>query len=209
MRVAVRRSPIAAVHAELGASMDMKAGWEIVSTYGDVAAERAVLREVVGLCDVTPRGKIDIRGAIAEPLRGAGGGIVAQLSDDWALVFTEPGAESVAMRAIEEQAQGSSVMVTDVTHVYAGLALSGPALADVCARLTSWNPAALASGEATGASFAEVRSVVLNLPGEFPTLEFFVAAEFGRYVWETVAGVVARLGGRPVGWAALVAEGRN
>ena|GEM_PF-1692285 len=210
MSAAVRRSPIASVHAELGARVDTTAGWEIVNTYGDLAAERTALREVVGLGDVTPRGKIDVRGAIAGPLQGAGGGILAQLSDDWALVLTEPDAELVVMSAMEEQTEGSSVTVTDVTHVYAGLVLAGPASADVCARLTSWDPATLGSGEATGAAFAEVRVVVLNLPGgELPTLEFFVAAEFGRYVWETVAGVVARLGGRPVGWDALRAEGWN
>jgi glycine cleavage system aminomethyltransferase T len=204
---AVRRSPITALHVELGARLVIKAGWEIVSSYGDEAAERTALREAVGMADVTPRGKIDVRGAIAGPLQGAEGGVLAQLSDDWALVLTEPGAELVVMSAMQERAHGSSVMVSDVTHAYAGFALAGPALGDVLARLTSWNAGTLGSGEATGASFAEVRAVMLNRPGELPMLELFVAAEFGRYVWETVAAVVARLGGRPAGWDALHAEG--
>jgi glycine cleavage system aminomethyltransferase T len=207
MSVAVRRSPIAAFHTELGARVDTKTGWEIVSSYGDEAAERTALREAVGLGDVTARGKIDIRGAIAEPLQAPAGAMLARVSDDWALVLTEPGAELVVMSAMEEQAHGSSVMVTDVTHAYAGLALVGPALFDVCARLTSWDAATLGSGEATGTTFAEIRAVVLDRPGKLPTLELLVAAEFARYAWETVARVVTRLGGRPVGWDALRAEG--
>jgi glycine cleavage system aminomethyltransferase T len=206
---AVRRSPMAAFHSELGARVDSRAGWEIVSSYGDEAAERNAMREAVGLGDLTPRGKIDVRGDIAGPLRDAGGGILAQLSDDWALVLTEPDAESEVMSAMQGQAQASSVMVTDVTHAYAGMALVGPALPAVCARLTAWDASSLGSGQATGASFAEVRAVVLNPQGQLPMLEFYVAAEFGRYVWETVAAVVARLGGRPVGWDAMRAEGWN
>jgi glycine cleavage system aminomethyltransferase T len=204
--VAVRRSPMAAAHAGLGARLEPRAGWEVVSSYGDEAAERSALREAVGMTDITPLGKVDVRGAIDGPLQRAAGGILARITDDWALVFTDPGAEAELVSTMQKETRGSSVMVTDVTHAYAGLAVVGPGLADVCARLTSWDPATLGSGEATGAPFAEVRAVVLRPPGDLPTLELFVAAEFGRYVWETVSGVVGRLGGRPVGWNALRAE---
>ena len=209
MSVAIRRSPMTAIHSGVGARVDMRAGWEIVTSFGNEAAERAALREAVGLGDVTPRGKIDVRGAITAPLRGAGEGIQAQLSEEWALVLSQPDGETALMSAMQGYVAGSSVMLTDVTHVYAGLVLSGPALAEACARLTSWDPATLGSAEATGASFAEVRAIVLDRPGDLPTLEVFVAAELGRYVWETVAGVVEMLGGRPVGWDALHAEGWN
>jgi hypothetical protein len=50
-------------------------------------------------------------------------------------------------------------------------------------------------------------AVVLRRQGRIPVLEVFVAAEFGRFVWETVVHVAAVLGGRPVGWDALNAEG--
>ncbi len=207
MSVAVRRSPMAGAHAKLGARIEPRAGWEIVGGYGDDDAERRALRERVGLGDVTPRGKIDVRGDIAGPLRGAGGGILARIAEDWALVVTGAGAEPDVMSAMEAAARGARVMVTDVTHLYAGLALVGPAVPEVCARLSSWDPATLQPGDATGASFGDVRAVVLKREGGPPTLELYFAAESGRYAWETVAGVVARLGGRPVGWAALLAEG--
>jgi glycine cleavage system aminomethyltransferase T len=197
---------MAAAHASLGSRVEPRAGWEVVTSYGDEAAERSALRETVGMTDITPRGKVDVRGAIDGPLQRAAGRTRARITDDWALVLTDPGLEAELLSTMQET-RGSSVMVTDVTHAYAGLAVAGPGLADLCARLTSWDPATLGSGEATGAPFAEVRAVVLRPPGDHSMLELYVAAEFGRYVWETVGGVVASLGGRPVGWDALRAEG--
>jgi glycine cleavage system aminomethyltransferase T len=196
-------------HTVLGAHMEPRSGWEIVGRYGDDAAERTALRESVGLGDVTPRGKIDVRGAITGPLQGAGGSILAQITDDWALVLTAPGAEPDVVTAMEAAAQGSSAMVTDATHLYAGLVLVGPAVHEVCARLSSWDPMTLDPGAATGASFGDIRAIVLHREASLPTFELYVATEFGRYAWETVSGVVKRLGGRPVGWGALLAEGWN
>jgi hypothetical protein len=38
-------------------------------------------------------------------------------------------------------------------------------------------------------------------------LEVYVATELARYVWEALSGIVGGLGGAPVGWQALRAEG--
>ena len=40
-----------------------------------------------------------------------------------------------------------------------------------------------------------------------PVLEIYVATEYARYVGEALSGVVAGLGGAPVGWQALRGEG--
>jgi glycine cleavage system aminomethyltransferase T len=40
-----------------------------------------------------------------------------------------------------------------------------------------------------------------------PVLEVYVATELGRYVWGALSTMVAELGGAPVGWQALRAEG--
>jgi glycine cleavage system aminomethyltransferase T len=203
----VRRSPMSAMHGAEGAWTEERAGWEIVRSYGDPAAEGEAIRGKVGLGDVTPRGKVDVRGAIEAPLRAAGDGIVARIADDWALVLTGPGEEPSSASALELAAEGSSAMVTDVTHAYAGLALAGPAAGDAFARLTSWDPETLEPGAAAGASFAEVPAVIVRRHETPGVLEVFVGSEFGRYAWVTVARVAARLGGRAVGWDALVAEG--
>ena len=203
----VRRSPLGRSHADLGAVPDQEAGWEFVAHYGDEAAERATLRKGIGLADMTARGKIDVRGRLEDALcPRAGDVLTARIAEDWALVLAEPGDEEVLVPKLESAA-GADAMVTDVTHLFVGFALAGPALPDVFARLTSWDPASLADGEATGAPIADVRAVVGRRDLAMPVLEAYVAAEFARYAWETVLDAVRRTGGGPVGWRALRAEG--
>ena len=87
------------------------------------------------------------------------------------------------------------------------MALVGPALPEVIERATSWDLATLAPGEAAGAPIADVRALVVRRDLAVPVLEVYVATEFARYVWEALSGIVAGLGGAPVGWQALRAEG--
>jgi len=202
----IRRSPLSRMHSDLGAVPEDEAGWELVAHYGDEPDERALVRGAIGLADVTARGKVDVRGSVEDALSAAGDVLTARIADDWALVLTEPGGEDVLVPKLESAA-GPGAMVTDVTHLFVGFALAGPALSDVLARLTSWDPASLAAGEATGAPIADVRAVVARRDLEIPVLEAYVAAERARYAWETVLDAVRRTGGGPVGWRALRAEG--
>lgn len=206
MRAAVRRSPAARLSSRLGAVFVEEAGWEIPASYGDDAAERAAIRDRVAIADVTARAKVDLRGDLPEALFVPADAVVARISRDWAVVLGEPNAEATLMRALEPLA-GPRTMVTDVTHLFAGLALAGPALADVIERATSWDLATLGPGEANGAPIAEVRALIVRRELVVPVLEVYVATELARYVWETLSGVVAGLGGGPVGWQALRAEG--
>lgn len=206
MSAPIRRSPVSRMHRELGAAIEAEAGWELVAHYGDEAGERVLLREAVALVDVTPRGKVDVRGGVGGALSVAGDALTARIAEDWALVLAEPGGEEVLLPKME-QAAGPDAMVTDATHLFAGFALAGPKQADALARLTSWDPSTLATGAATGAPIADVRAVVVRRDLEMPVLEVFVATELARFVWETVLDVVDRSGGGPAGWTALRAEG--
>ncbi|HKE54989.1 MAG TPA: hypothetical protein VKC55_09505 [Actinomycetota bacterium] len=206
MNEPLRRSPLARIHRGLAAAVDREAGWEIVSHYGDEAVEGATLKDAIGLTDVTPRGKIDARGAIDGALSSAGDALTARISNEWALVLTEPGGEEVLVPKMESAA-GSGAMVTDATHLFAGFALAGPAVAEALERLTSWDPASLEPGSATGAPIADVRAVVVRRDLDVPVLEAYVATEFARYAWEAVLDAVRRTGGGPVGWNALRARG--
>jgi glycine cleavage system aminomethyltransferase T len=202
----IRRSPLARSHADLGAVPDREAGWELVAHYGDEAAERMALREGIGIADVTARGKIDVRGALEGPLSAAGDVLTARVAEDWALLLSEPGGEDVLVPKLGSAA-GPGAMVTDATHLFVGFAIAGPDLPEALARLTSWDPASLAAGEATGAPIGDVRAVVVRRELSLPVLEAYVATEFARYAWETVLDAVRRSGGGPVGWRALRAEG--
>jgi glycine cleavage system aminomethyltransferase T len=194
------------MHGRLGAVLDREDDWELVSRYGDERDERALLAGAVALVDITPRGKVDVRGGIELPLASAGDALVARVSGEWALVLTEPGGEEVLVPKMESAA-GTGAMVTDATHLFAGFALAGPALPEALARLTSWDPATLEPGKATGAPIADVRAVLLRRDLDVPVLEAYVATEFARYAWDAVLDAVRRSGGGPVGWTALRAQG--
>ena len=70
--------------------------------------------------------------------------------------------------------RGLAPMVTDVTHLFAGFALAGPSLDAVLARTSSWDPASLAPGSATGAPVGGARAVVVRGRLEIPLLEVYV-----------------------------------
>jgi len=203
----LRRSPAARLEAAVGGVSIEQDGWAITASFGDDAAERDSIRRSVALVDITARAKIDLRGAVDEVLPAAGGSLVGRISEEWTLLLGRPGEEGRLLRTLEAVAAGRSTMVTDATHVHAAFALAGPRISDVLARTTSWDGDRLGRGEAAAAPIAEIPSVVLRRDLEVPILELYVPSEFGRYAYETLSGVVGRLGGRPVGWQALRAEG--
>lgn len=200
------RSPLTAIHAQLGADVAVEAGAEMVRSYGDVDAERAVIARTAGLADVTVRSKIDVRGDVDRIVSLFPGDLIARIADDWAVLLSPPG--SVADRVISMQtAAGPAAMVTDVTHLYVGFVLCGPLFADAVSRLSSWDPASLRPGNATGAPIADVRAIVVRPEAPPDLLEIYVATELGRYVWGVIHDVVEGLGGEPVGWNALRERG--
>ena len=206
MTTAVRRTPMARIHEGLGATMVSEADWELPASYGDEDAERSAIRDGLAIADITPRGKIDVRGKVDGALATVPDDTVARLAPGWAMVLTPPGGETAAFGALEAAA-GAGTMVTDATHLFAGYALCGPRLPELLARTSGWDPATLEPGAATGAPIAEVRSIMVRRDLSVDVLEVYVATELARYVWETLAGVVSSLDGRPVGWQALRAEG--
>ena len=200
------RSPLATAHGRRGAEVAVEDGAEFVRSYGDREAELATVRSAVGVADVTVRGKIDVRGDVERTVSLFPAGVVARIADDWALLLAPPGPLEDRVASMQTAA-GASTMITDATHLFAGFALAGPLVGEAVARLTSWDPATLAPGRATGAPIADVRAVVVRREGQLDVLELYPAMELARYVWEESVAVVERLGGAPVGWDALHAEG--
>jgi glycine cleavage system aminomethyltransferase T len=198
----LRRAPASRLHAEAGASFATEAGWEIPTTYGDEAAERASAGEAVTLVDVTARGKVDVRGEPDEMLASTGDALIARVDAGWVLVLTPPGEEEILVPKLAA-AVGPTTMVTDATHLFAGLAFVGPRLEEALSLLTSWDPSTLGPGEATGAPLAEVRAILMRRDLGVPVLEAYVASEFARYAWESCLDAVRRAGGGPAGWTTL------
>lgn len=202
----VMRSPAHRMHEALGAAFIEESGWLIPAVYKD-GDEGAAIRERVAVGDITARGKIDLRGDIATVVpESVDGAFVARISDDWVLVLAAPEVVEERLRELERVA-GGSAMVTDVSHLYAGYALAGPGLPDLLARLTSFDADLLEPGSAAGTTLAEIRTIVVRRDLPVPLVEVYCASELGRYLWETLLRKVRKLGGAPVGWEALRAEG--
>jgi heterotetrameric sarcosine oxidase gamma subunit len=202
----VRRTPAHRLHAALGARFDRRDGWEIAAAYGPIDVERAAIRDGLAIADVTPRGKLDLRGPVDEILSRLAPGPelqVARLSARSALILTGPG-DAGPWLAAAEQAAGPSGMSTDVTSAYVGIAVLGPKAGELLARLTSMDVSTIGPGAAAGLQLARIPAILVR--GEH-AVELYAASEFGRYLWQTVAQTTARLDGRAVGWDALTAEG--
>ena len=60
------KSPLNAIHAELGATMSEQDGWSLPQSYGDVLLEYAAVREAgTGLIDLSSRGRLLVHGSEA------------------------------------------------------------------------------------------------------------------------------------------------
>ena len=206
MRAAIRRSAVARLSSRRGAVFVEEAGWELPASYGDDAAERAVIRDRVALADISARAKIDVRGRVPHPLPLPDDGAPARISPTWTIVFGPPDAESRLLDAIGAAAEPGAT-VSDVTHAYAGFALLGPDVPRVLERATSWDPSTLAPGGAAAAPIVEVPAVIVRRDLPVSAIEVFLGVEYARYAWEELSRVVGALGGQPVGWQALRAEG--
>jgi glycine cleavage system aminomethyltransferase T len=203
---AIRRSAAARLSSRRGAVFVEESGWELPATYGDDASERAVIRDRVAIADVTARAKVDVRGSVPGTLPLPDDAVHARISAAWTVVFGPPDAEAGLIDVIAASV-GPRAMVTDATHLYAGFALVGPDVPHVLERVTSWNPSTLGQGEATSAPIVDVPAVIVRRDLPIPVFETYVATEHARYAWESLSGVVGALGGQPVGWQALRAEG--
>jgi glycine cleavage system aminomethyltransferase T len=200
------RSPLAGALESLGAITGVEGSAEVTRSFGDPDGEREAIASALGVADVTVRAKIDLRGHVDDAYAGLDGDVWARIADDWALVFAPPGPVDDRIDSMAERG-GPTTMVTDATHLFAGLALAGPHVPEAVARLSSWDPATLAEGAATGAPIADIGSIVLRRDTSMPLLEIYVAMESARYLWRSVLEVASELGGCVVGWDALRAHG--
>jgi aminomethyltransferase len=164
---ALRRTPLAAVHQGLGATMTEFAGWLMPLRYGSETAEHNAVRKAAGLFDLSHMGELMITGegaaaALDYALVGDAsaikpgrarytmicapdGGviddlIVYRLADTEYLVVANACNAAVVAAELAERVEGPDGLgadVTDRTADYALIAVQGPQAAAIVASLTS------------------------------------------------------------------------
>jgi glycine cleavage system aminomethyltransferase T len=198
---AVARSPMEREAAAAGARFELRDGWNVAVSY---AGDERALRETVGFADMSHLGKLEVTGALDEPLDL---GVAARTDGAWwcpvtrerTLVICEPGATA----ALRERFGSRAV---EMTTSYAALTIAGPLSRELFARFCALDlrPQSAPPRAFRPGSVARTPGYVLRENGERFLMLFGWA--LGRYMWETVADAAAHLGGAPVGVGALERE---
>jgi glycine cleavage system aminomethyltransferase T len=224
----VMRSPLHRLHERLGATFARDGEWEYPAAYGDAAeaAGRQALDSKVAFADVSARGKADLRGAIAGlfariartsegwepgtilPIEPAPSeehpGLIAPISDRWAILFCPPPSLATRLDELEEPTTEGPTMVTEVSSQYAGIAVAGPRTLDLLRRLTEFDVAGLEPDSCVATRALELTTIVLRRD---PVIELWMSASSARYAWEALLSIGGPLGASPVGRDAVTGLG--
>lgn len=225
----IARSAMHYRHLSLGAVMVERDGWQRPARYTPVKCELDQLREAVGLCDISPVGKLSVQGddldsALARAfgdarppdvgavqrrsVRSGSGQLpvaLAYLAQDEAMVLTEPGHAAAVSEALEQRAD-LCAHVVDVTSGLGGIRITGPSGHLLLAGVTELDasPDALPELSCAQTRVAEVHAVLLRLDvGSVPSYEVYFGREFGEYMWDALLDAGDEHGATPVGIEAM------
>ncbi len=222
----LRRTPLHAVHAELGARMVPFAGYEMPVQYASIIDEHRTVRSAVGLFDLSHMGEIEVRGSgaldflshavVSDPstlsegqaqysmLCQPDGGIIDDLilyrlgADRFMVVCNASNRDGVVahLGGLEQR----DVVVEDRSDDVGLVAPQGPAAASVLSGLTDVDLDTLENYHAAEGSVAGVPCTVARTgyTGE-DGFELFCDADRAREVWEAVATAGELTGLRPCG----------
>ncbi len=197
----VALSPLHYRHVELGAEMELVDGWRRPVRYAPADEELAAVRSGVGVCDVSPMGKLALLGngldallsavlpdspppSVGRTVRIDDGTTAARLAHDEALVTTS----GVRSLRLTPGAAGCAHVV-DVTSALAAVRIAGPRSPDLLAALTEMNaaPHTFGDGNCAQSRFAEIHGTLTRLDAAgLPAYTLFFGREYGDYMWESI-----------------------
>src|SRR5262245_40305439 len=152
-------------HLAVGATMVDDSGWQRPKYYGSPEEELMTVQKSVGLCDISPVGKLDLKGKEIAPmferlfsagalpqvghvqrmtLRNTDGvpgveEVCCRLSNDHVLLLTEPGTLATVEQTFIKQTEAADgcVHLTNLTSVLAAVQLVGPYSRALLSKLTA------------------------------------------------------------------------
>ena len=226
-----RRSALHAAHVAAGARLGEHDGWQCPEGYAGIEDELRTVRSGVGLADVSPAAKLDVRGndalsAIARrlslpaPVTGTvthlsppvstRNGLLCCLTPLHARLFVPADAAArIATRWARAHASDTRPVrarLTDVTSAYTVIQVSGPRSRELLRKLTALDLGAETFPDLTCAQtgIAGVHALILRADVR-ALLSFQVCCgrEFGAFVWDALLDAGREFGAHPVGLAAL------
>jgi heterotetrameric sarcosine oxidase gamma subunit len=221
---AVRLTALHREHVAAGADLVERDGWLLPRSYGNPEAERAALRETVGLIDLGASGKIDVKsddleaalatlreGETADPsiprlrVSALAQGIGAyRLTEGQALVITAPQQLEVTLGALQQTATPDGCThVTDLSGALCGLRLQGPNAPALLERLSPLDlaPDRFAEGALAQGALSRVQALIARRDASgVPGYDVYVDRDLGSYLWDSLIDQGAPLGIKPVGY---------
>jgi len=178
-------------HLHLGAKMVEQDGWLKPEAYGKNGDEVTGVRKSAGICDISPLGKIDIKGAAIDTffeqafgsasaarqpgevrLVASGGGrdslpglYDCRLTRDHALRVTAPLPQLPSVLDVPSASNPFRAYVTNVTSVLAAINLAGPRSIEILEKLTQvdLSPAAFPGHACREGGVAKVPALIVRL----------------------------------------------
>ena len=216
-----QRSPIEWAHLDAGARLGERAGWQVVTDYGEAEREQSACRTTVGVADLSCLGKIELQSdpsTTASILSSLAGGATLELGravqhdGNWwcpmtagrVLAVTPPERTAPVRDALEDEAGRSGfASVTELTSAWGSNAIVGPLAREAFARATALDmrPASFPASGFAPVSVARTPGLVLREEGD-RFLHLF-GAGYAQYNWTVFVDAAQSLGGRAVGLAAL------
>lgn len=219
-------------HRARRARMADEAGWQLPAAFAAVDQEVEAVRRGVGLCDTSPLGKLDLRGADAhaflksvyaygvpesigamDRLIGEGGtalgeGLCARLAGDHFYLITRAVVLEAARAALNGKLKGRTgeAHLFDMTSAFASITVAGPRRKDLLYKLTGFNLSAFSDMACAQTGVAGVHARLLHSREAY---HIHVPREFGEFVYEVLMEAGEEFGVTPFGseaWARLNAE---
>jgi glycine cleavage system aminomethyltransferase T len=214
------RSPIEWSHREAGANLARRAGWNVVSDYGDPERETAACSRSVGVADLSCLGKVEVQAApaaidgIAAELAGGplelgrarlhDGVWWCPMSPSRVIAVTQPEDTARVREALESADSGGSfAAVVETTAAWGSNALVGPLSRETFARTMALDlrPQSFPELAFAPVSVARTPGLVLRAGGD--AFVHLFGAGYADYNWTVFVDAAESLGGRAVGHDAL------
>ncbi len=224
-----RRSAMARLELLQGAVMSELNGWQQPLHYGDGASELKMLRESVGIQDLSPRGAVRLVGEDAVSLetrlfsgqkelavgQAREGRIAAEnetvsllqlrLARDEFIFLTAPG-DAETVTEFLRSPPASCVHTIDISSGLAGAGIVGPQATFLLSMITELDVSseAFPSLRCVQSRFADVPGLLVRQDAVTgPAYQLYFTREYGEYVWEVITQAAHRIGGGAVGTEAI------
>src|SRR5262245_55327724 len=227
-----KRTALHYTHLALGAVMVDDSGWQRPERYGSPEEEAQAVRAGVGLCDISPAGKLDLKGKEsmrvlerlfppnAVPLVGQARwsaansddmtevtGLCCRLGGDHLLLIIEPGTVATVEQALNRQVEvvNGCAHLTNLTSALAAVQLVGARSRDLLCKLTALDlsPSQFPDLTCAQGGVAQVHALVVRADvGDAPAYEVYCGREFAQYLWDTLRDAGREFAAAPFGVAA-------